>query len=114
MKFFVILLFFLAFSFKGFSQNLNETNSANHSNTDAEKYSKMWDAALGSFQFQIINSRTNPVIPSSVIVLIEENRLENKINYVDYKENIRIMILPKSEITKNYKKLEHIKYISAN
>lgn len=114
MKFFIVLFFFFAFTSKSFSQNLNQSNTTTQSDSNAEKYSKMWDAALGSFQFQIIDSRINPVIPSSVITLIEENRLENKINLIDYKENIKILILPKSELTKNYKKLEHIKYISTN
>lgn len=73
-----------------------------------------WNNALGSFQFQIINSRINPQIPISTIELIEENRLEDKVNYINYKQDIRLMILPKSALKKEYQKLDLFKYISSN
>ena len=76
--------------------------------------SERWNKALGSFQFQIINSRVNPQVHISIIDLIEKNRLEDKVNYVEYKENIKILILPKSQLKKEYQKLELFKYISTN
>lgn len=85
-------------------------------NTEQENaiLSEKWNKALGSFQFQIINSRINPQVPISTINLIEANRLEDKINYIDYRESIKIMILPKSQLRKEYQKLELFKYISTN
>lgn len=85
-------------------------------NTEQENaiLSERWNKALGSFQFQIINSRINPQVPISTIDLIEANRLEDKVNYIDYRENIKIMILPKSQLKKEYQRLELFKYISTN
>lgn len=83
-------------------------------NNEGEKelLKNRWEQALGTFQFQIINSRINPQIDINVIDEIEKSRDENKIIYIDYKENIKIMILPKSAIAHRYEKLELFKHIS--
>lgn len=99
-----------------FSQNeaKQQPSTTQDSQKENEELSQRWNKALGSFQFQIINSRINPQVPISTITLIEANRLQDKVNYIDYKENMRIMILPKSQISKEYQKLELFKYISTN
>ncbi len=72
-----------------------------------------WNLALGTFQIQIVNTRINPQIDVSVIEQIEQARKEEQINYIPLGDNIRVMILPKSEINKaDYKKLDPYKYIA--
>ena len=111
-----LIISFSFFFLSSFSQNEVKQQQPNvqDSQKENEELSQKWNKALGSFQFQIINSRINPQVPISTITLIEANRLQDKVNYVDYKENMRIMILPKSQISKDYQKLELFKYISTN
>ena len=82
------------------------------SEEEKELLKNRWEKALGTFQFQIINSRINPQIDINIIDEIEKNRDENKIIYINYKENIKIMILSKSTIAHRHEKLELFKHIS--
>lgn len=118
MKKTVLLSFFcfvFALSVSAQNEAINQGSNLNQK-TEQENaiLSERWNKALGSFQFQIINSRLNPQVSISTIDLIEKNRLEDKINYIDYRESIKIMILPKSALKKEYQKLELFKYISTN
>ena len=81
---------------------------------ESKELNDRWNKALGSFQFQIIDSRINPQVSISTIDLIEKNRLADKVNYIDFREHIRIMILPKSVISKEFTKLDLFKYISSS
>jgi hypothetical protein len=114
----IIYFLFLSYSITGFSQTDNNTDKELFvSNSASERESKelndRWNNALGSFQFQIIDSRINPSIPISTIEMIEKNRLNDKINYLDFRDHIRILILPKSTVEKDYKKLDLFKYINS-
>ena len=112
--FFVVCLFFME---KAYSQSENsslEVKTIKLSAQEDKELNDRWNMALGSFQFQITNARLQPQVPISAIDMIEKNRLENKVNYIEYKENMRIMILPKSELKKEYEKLDLFKYISTN
>jgi hypothetical protein len=88
------------------ASNVNDIQKLN------EETNQKWNKSLGSFQFQIINSRINPSIDISIIDEIEKNRDKTKIVYINYVENIKIMILPESTIQQPYQKLELIKYIN--
>ena len=117
-KVIVFLFVCLFYSQLAYSQAENTNTSKPKTVQEIAKEDKelndRWNNALGSFQFQIKNSRLNPQVPISTIELIEKNRLEDKVNYIDYRESIRIMILPKSELKKEHEKLDLFKYISSN
>lgn len=109
----------LFFTLTGYSQNVGTPNKQDSNlnqinEQESKELNERWNKALGSFQFQIIDSRINPSVHISAIDLIEKNRLEDKINYVDFREHIRIMILPKSVIKNEFTKLELFKYISSS
>ena len=112
---FTLFYLFLFFNFQAQSGLKNENIYVSQSiENGSEEQSDKWNRALGSFQFQITNSRLHPQVPISTIDLIEKNRLEDKINFIEYKENIKIMILPKSQLKKDYQKLQLFKYITTN
>lgn len=79
---------------------------------DGEVLRKMWDDALGTFQFQIINSRISPKVDISIIRTIENNRHDTEVVYIPYAENIKIKILPKSLISGEFQKLELFAYVA--
>ena len=116
MRSIVFSFFSIFFTLSVYSQsqsNTQESNISPVSEADSKELNERWNKALGSFQFQIIDSRVNPSIHISTIDLIEKNRLEDKVNYIDFREHIRIMILPKTAISKDFIKLELFKYISS-
>jgi hypothetical protein len=78
-----------------------------------KEHRERWDKALGSFQFQVIDSRVSPSINISIIEKIESSRHKTDTVYIKYADDIRIMVLPYSVINGNYEKLQFIKYISS-
>jgi hypothetical protein len=70
-----------------------------------------YNSALGTFQFQIVNSRIKPVVKADVIELIDKNRSENEIVFVAYSSEIRLKILPKNMISTDFEKLETFVYV---
>lgn len=108
---FSFIFILTSFEFSGYS-NLKNKKIISHILDDEELLRQKWDNALGTFQIQIINSRLSPQIHVSIIEEIEKNRMEDKISYIPYKDNIRIMILPKSMIKGDFTKLELFAYIS--
>lgn len=113
-----VIFLFLCLLSSGSIFSQSESANNQKSQSEIEKHnnelSEKWDKALGSFQFQIINSRINPQVHVSIIEQIEKNRLEDKVNYIKYTDDIRIMILPSSDLKKEYTKLELFKYIKSN
>lgn len=83
-----------------------------HAQNTPSQQRELWNKSMGSFQFQVINSRIQPSIHVEVIDLIEKSRADHEVVYIDYKPNIRIKILPKSEINGVYTKMELIKHIT--
>ena len=67
--------------------------------TIAEKLKKY----EGTFQIQVKNPRLKPAIPYDIDQLIEANRTETEITYVQLGSAVRLMVLPKSEIQKRKK-----------
>ena len=113
MKQYVILLA-LVFILPVKGQNSTEKAQLKFGEDEKELLKNRWDKALGTFQFQIENSRINPQVNINILDKIEKNRDENKTVYIDYIENIKIMILPKSVIKNKFEKLSLFKYISTN
>lgn len=79
------------------------------------KYTAMIQEAEGTYQIQMIDTRSLPVLPISIIKTIEEKRKDDETVYFFFKPDTRIKILSRQEI-KN-KKLtidEKIIHISSN
>lgn len=69
----------------------------------------------GTYQLQIIDSRELPAIPLSLMDTIQAKRDEKIVKYIWLKNNIRVKILPKSEIySSTFKGLNRISYISSS
>ena len=54
----------------------------------------------GTYQIQVINSRSQPLMPVNLNKIVLENRDATKVKYVPLGSIVRIMILPLSEINK--------------
>jgi hypothetical protein len=57
----------------------------------------------GSFQIQQKDMRLKPILPYNIDELIENNRTENEVKYVNLGEGLRIMVLPKNRLNKGEK-----------
>ena len=78
-----------------------------------KKLNRQWNSALGTFQIQIVNSRINPVVEVFIIEKIEEARKDNEVVYIPLMDKVRIMILPRNQISEpNFEKIEVYKYVS--
>lgn len=93
------IIFIVSLSISGFAQE----KSSHKEITIEEKLDKYKD----TFQIQVKDIRMKPSIPYNIDELIESNRAENKVTYVQLGTQVRLMILPKSEILKK-KKIEMI------
>lgn len=69
----------------------------------------------GTYQIQIIDSRELPAIPLSLMDTIEAKRDQSVVKYVWLKSNIRVKILPKTEIlSPTFQGLSRVTYISSS
>lgn len=67
----------------------------------------------GTYQIQLINSRSQPLIPANLNKIILDNRDATEIKYVKLGTEVRIKILPLSEINKpDFQPLARIGYVS--
>ena len=101
-----------------FHMDAAEINPTTHRQMfkDDGEIKKKWDAARGSFQFEILKNRNgnrNFQIDMSVIYQIEEVRHETEVRYLKYNDFIRIKILPKSVISGDYEHLELMKDVES-
>lgn len=81
---------------------------------EVKKYTKMMSVADGTYQIQMIDTRSLPSIPLELIKTIEEKRHDIKTIYFYYKPDIRIKILSRKEIeNKKLEKDEKIIYITS-
>lgn len=82
---------------------------------EVKKYTKMMSVADGTYQIQMIDTRSLPSIPLELIKTIEERRHDIKTIYFYHKPDIRIKVLPRKEIeNKKLEKDEKIIYITSN
>lgn len=70
-------------------------------------------AAEGTFQIQVINSRSQPLIPANINELVAANRQATEIVYVQLGTDVRLKILPLTEINRSgFVPLEKVKHIT--
>lgn len=111
---FILGVFLVAATTKATGQELSSSDTPVVQQENEIK--KLWDAALGSFQFQVLKDRTgdrNFQIDMSVIYDIEENRDDTEVMYIPYNDFIKIKILPKNQIQGDYVQLELISHVES-
>jgi hypothetical protein len=65
----------------------------------------------GTFQIEIQNVRYQPNIPGNIMEIVSTHRQDDQIVYYPLDENIRIKIIPRSELlVPNFQRLGLIKY----
>ena len=83
--------------------NIIKTKTISH-RVELNKYSKaILDKYKGTFQIQVKNPRMKPSIPFNIDELIESNRSNTEVTYVQLGTQVRLMILPKNAISKGNK-----------
>ncbi len=104
----MFLLFLLAFFF---SFKLPAQDKAK---AESQRLMDLFQKLEGTYQMQIINSRDKTELPLYLMDTIQKKRHTTNVVYYKYKSNVRLMILPFSEINKQgFKRLERIAHISA-
>lgn len=103
-------LFLLVFSFlyfSGFTQS--------EAKSETKRLMDLLTKNEGTYQVQIIDSRELPTIPLSLMDSVTVKRHATETKYVWLKNNVRVKILPVTEInTTNFKSLERVKYITSS
>jgi hypothetical protein len=111
------IIFLICFYFCLFLSNQAKSQITPSRTAEEQKYfddlNKKWNAALGTFQIQVVNSRINPQISVEIIEKIEAARSEDEVVYIPVRAQIRIMVLPKKQILKkDFVKISHFEYVS--
>jgi len=57
----------------------------------------------GTFQIQVSDPRLKPSIPYNIDELIENNRSQNEVKYLQLGTQVRLMILPKNQVKRKSK-----------
>ncbi len=69
--------------------------------------------AEGTWQIQVVNSRSQPFIPGNINELVAENRHASEVVYVQLGTEVRLKILSLSEINRpQFIPVEKIKFIT--
>ncbi len=67
----------------------------------------------GTYQIQVVNSRNQPLIPTNLNQIVISNRDKNEVKYVKLGTEVRLKILPLTEINKsNFTPLPKIGYVT--
>ncbi len=75
----------------------------------------LYHQLAGTYQIQVIDSRELPALPLTYMDSILIIREKYVVKYIWIKNNIRIKILPKSEVdSPSFKPLERVVYIPSN
>lgn len=107
------LLLFSQYSHASFSEKSTPNLQLNSNSFPSETPKEKWDSAIGSFQFEILKGRKLSEIDITIIDKIELNRHDTEIMYLQYNDQIRIKILPKSTINSVYVKLDLMKTVTS-
>lgn len=84
------------------------------SKNDTIDYTALSDKLYGTYQIEMIDTRTLPSFRAELLLLIEEKREEDVVVYHNVSEKMRIKILPKSTINAaNFEPIKRINYISS-
>lgn len=120
MKYFGFLYWIISIFFLLYSGNLDAQTSVELSENkelsslSEKEMQEKWTASLGTFQFQVIDVRTQPAIHISIIEKIEAARSEDKDVYLPFIDDIRIYVPSKNKIAqKEFKKLDLIVYVKS-
>lgn len=80
---------------------------------ETQRLTQLLQELEGTYQIQIINSRKEIAYNLSLMDIIVAQRHQTEVVYYQLKENVRVKILPFSEINKeNFVRLERIKHIA--
>ena len=103
-----LIMIVLCFSFsKGFSQQ--------HAKAETNRMMDLLNKLEGTYQVQIIDSREMPAIPLSLMDTIVAKRDQEITQYVWLKNNIRVKILSRKEISSpTFRGVTRIAYVNAN
>lgn len=78
-----------------------------------EALEKGTPSVRGTYQIELINTRSQPYIPQNLEQIVIDNRHETKISYVQLGTNVRLKIAPLSEINRpSFKAWEEFTRIS--
>ena len=81
---------------------------------DSINYEELSNKLYGTYQIEMIDTRSLPSFPAELLEVIEVKREENTVVYHNVSEIMRIKILPKSIINAaDFKPLKRINYISS-
>ena len=93
------------------------TNLFSQENTnlnDSISYEDLSKKLEGTYQIEMIDTRSLPSFPAELLLIIEDKRDDNNIVYHKVSDVMRVKILPRSIINaKNFKPVERINYISS-
>lgn len=105
-NFICALILTCAVAMSSFSQSTEQSS-------DSINYEALSKKLMGTYQIQMIDTRTLPSFPAELLLLIEEKRDENHVIYHNVSDNMRIKILPKSMINaEKFTPIERIRHIS--
>ena len=69
----------------------------------------------GTYQIQMIDTRSLPTTPLSIFPMIRDARTSSSVTYIEYSENMRIMVLPLNIIeSKDFVPVKKITYINSS
>jgi hypothetical protein len=69
----------------------------------------------GTYQLQVIDSRNQPYIPGNIKQMVLENRPVDQVKYISLGPEVRLMILPLSEIKKpGFQPIKQVGHVSSN
>jgi hypothetical protein len=78
----------------------------------AQEESKKPIGIEGTYQIQVLNTRALPLIPSNLEMLIKKERHATEEKFIKLGEQVRLKVLPLSEISKpGFKAVEKVVYI---
>jgi len=105
----IFLIFLLGFfSFGSFAQSsLTEEQ--------VQEYTTLGSQLEGTFQIQMIDTRTLPTFQLHLYPLIKEARKQNEVTFIRLSDNMRIKIYPKNLIeSNNFVPVERITHINSS
>lgn len=106
-KFICVLILISTISIYSYSQSTEATN-------DSTDYTELSEKLFGTYQIEMIDTRSLPSFPAELLELIEEKREEDVVVYHNVSDIMRIKILPKSIINaENFEPVKRINYISS-
>lgn len=96
------------------SVNTTIAQEENNQNINSETFEQKQEALEGTFQIEMIDTRSLPTFNVSLYDSIRDLRDETEVVYINVSDNMRIKIFPKSIIESNsFQKVERVVYTSS-